>query len=206
MMERGREGDEFEKMLAGELYDAGDPELVRRRIRARRLTREFNASREGEEELRTSLLAELLGGVGTSVLVEPPFYSDFDSQIHLGDHVAVNLNCVVLDCAAVRIGDHTLISPSVQIYRTSGSGAERSSVPACWPWATPAAPCGGPAVTTPQRSSAARRAAPSATMTSPEIPRTSRRRSPRHSSTAEGERPKATAPTISTSGSTKQRL
>ena len=122
MMERGREGDEFEKMLAGELYDAGDPELVRRRIRARRLTREFNASREGEEELRTSLLAELLGGVGTSVLVEPPFYSDFDSQIHLGDHVAVNLHGVVLDCAAVRIGDHTLISPSVQIYRRSGSG------------------------------------------------------------------------------------
>ena len=62
MTERGRESSEYEKMLAGKLYNAGDPELVRRRIRARRLTREFNASREDGEELRASLLAEFLGG------------------------------------------------------------------------------------------------------------------------------------------------
>jgi maltose O-acetyltransferase len=103
-------------MLAGELYDARDPDLVQRRIRARRLTRQFNASREDEEELRGSLLAGLLGGLGTGVLVEPPFYCDYGSQIHVGHRVAINFNCVVLDCAAVRIGDHALLGPSVQIY------------------------------------------------------------------------------------------
>lgn len=103
-------------MLAEELYDAGDPELLRRRVRARRLTRQFNASREDEACLRASLLAELLGGMGTGVLVEPLFYCDYGSQIRIGDHVAVNFNCVVLDCAAVRIGDHALLGPLVQIY------------------------------------------------------------------------------------------
>ncbi len=149
-----RESGEYGRMLAGELYEARDPELVRRRIRARRLTREFNASREDEEGLRTSLLTELFGGVGAGVLVEPPFYCDYGSQIQIGDRVAINFNCVVLDCATVRIGDDALLGPSVQIYtaehpvdpverrrglesaapvtigRMSGSGAGRSSVPA----------------------------------------------------------------------------
>lgn len=121
MTARGRgtaspEGGEFERMLAGELYDARDPELVRRRIRARRLAREFNASHEDDKGVRASLLAELLGGVGTGVQVEPPFFCDYGSRIRLGDHVAVNFNCVVLDCAAVRIGDHALLGPSVQVY------------------------------------------------------------------------------------------
>ena len=83
-------------MLAGELYDAGDPDLVRRRTCARRLAREFNASREDEAGWRASLLAELLGGMGAGVLVEPPFYCDYGSQI--------------------RIGDHALLGPLVQIY------------------------------------------------------------------------------------------
>ena len=116
MTERGRERSEYEKMLVGELYDAGDPELVRRRVRARRLTREFNATHEDEAGLRVSLLAELLGGVGMGVLIEPPFYCDYGSQIQIGDQVAINFNCVVLDCASVRIGDHALLGPSVQVY------------------------------------------------------------------------------------------
>lgn len=111
-----RESSEYGKMLAGEPYDASDPGLVQRRVRARRLTRRFNASREDEEALRASLLSELLGGVGTGVLVEPPFYCDYGSQIQIGHRVAINFNCVVLDCALVRIGDDALLGPSVQVY------------------------------------------------------------------------------------------
>ena len=54
--------------------------------------------------------------MGTGVLVEPPFYCDYGSQIHVGHRVTINFNCVVLDCATVRIGDHVLLGPSVQIY------------------------------------------------------------------------------------------
>jgi len=110
------EGSEYEQILAGRMYDASDPELVHRRARARGLTRRFNLSREDEEEMRASLLAELLGEVGADVLVEPPFQCDYGSQIQIGDQVAINFNCVVLDCASVRIGDHALLGPSVQIY------------------------------------------------------------------------------------------
>jgi hypothetical protein len=43
---------EREKMLAGELYDALDPELVAARNRGRDLCQMLNASREGDQELR----------------------------------------------------------------------------------------------------------------------------------------------------------
>ena len=110
------ERTEHEKMLAGELYDAGDPGLAQARARARRLTGFFNRSNEGEDDLRASLLRELLGSMGTNVLIEPSFSCDYGSTIHIGNDVAINFNCVILDSTTVRIGDHVLFGPSVQIY------------------------------------------------------------------------------------------
>jgi len=103
-------------MLAGELYNARDPELVRARARARGLTRRFNASHEDGAASGASLLDELLGSRGAGGVIEPPFYCDYGSHIHLGDRVEINFNCVVLDCATVRIGDRVLLGPSVQVY------------------------------------------------------------------------------------------
>ena len=39
---------ELDKMLAGELYDPMDPELVRARVRARDLCQDLNATREAQ--------------------------------------------------------------------------------------------------------------------------------------------------------------
>ncbi len=107
---------EREKMLAGELYDALDPELVAARVRARDLLHELNISREADGVLRRRLLTELFGSGGDSVWMQPPFYCDYGSNIHLGRRVFFNFNCVVLDICTVTIGDGTLIGPAVQIY------------------------------------------------------------------------------------------
>ena len=80
---------EREKMLAGELYDPLDPELVR--------------------------LRELFGKGGDSVWMQPPFFCDYGVNIELGQRVFFNFNCVVLDVCRVRIGDYTLFGPGVQI-------------------------------------------------------------------------------------------
>ena len=47
---------EREKMIAGQLYRASDPELVAARIRARRLVRAYNATDPEAEEERRALL------------------------------------------------------------------------------------------------------------------------------------------------------
>jgi maltose O-acetyltransferase len=50
---------ERDKMLAGELYDALDPELVAARNRARDLCQALNATREEDQELRRRLCQSL---------------------------------------------------------------------------------------------------------------------------------------------------
>lgn len=108
-------GPEIDKMLAGALYDASDPELVELRRRARRLTKAFNDTGPDDGAERKRLLSELFGSMDTGVWIEPPFYCDYGSHIWLGHHVYMNVNCVILDCNHVRIGDHVQLGPGVII-------------------------------------------------------------------------------------------
>ena len=107
---------EREKMLAGELYDPFDPELVAGRERARDLCQALNATRERETEERRAILRELFGAGGDTVWMQPPFFCDYGANIVLGERVFFNFNCVVLDVCRVRIGDFSLFGPAVQIY------------------------------------------------------------------------------------------
>lgn len=107
---------EMEKMLSGELYDPFDAELVAARMRVRDLCQELNATRESEIERRRGLLVDLFGTGGDSVWMQPPFYCDYGKNIHLGERVFFNFNCVVLDVCRVDIGNFTLFGPAVQIY------------------------------------------------------------------------------------------
>ena len=107
---------ERQNMLAGELYDPFDPELVAARERARDLCQALNATREAQQEERRRILRELFGKGGDSVWMQPPFFCDYGSHIELGERVFFNFNCVVLDVCPVRIGDFSLFGPAVQIY------------------------------------------------------------------------------------------
>jgi maltose O-acetyltransferase len=107
---------ERDKMLAGEMYDPFDPELVVGRRRARDLCQALNATRDADEQGRRRILVDLFGAGGDSVWMQPPFYCDYGSNILLGERVFFNFNCVVLDVCQVRIGDFTLFGPAVQIY------------------------------------------------------------------------------------------
>ena len=107
---------EKEKMLAGELYDPLDPELVQARERARDLCQDLNATRDKDQEARRRIVRELFGKGGESVWMQPPFFCDYGSNILLGERVYFNCNCVVLDVRVVKVGDLTLFGPAVQIY------------------------------------------------------------------------------------------
>lgn len=106
---------EREKMLAGQLYDPADPNLVAGRRRARDLCQQLNASRDAEEDLRRSICTQLFGSGGDSVWMQPPFWCDYGTNIDLGERVFFNFNCIILDVCRVRIGDFTLLGPGVQI-------------------------------------------------------------------------------------------
>jgi len=107
---------EREKMLSGELYFAGDPELVALRQSARRWTRLFNNTTEEQSEERQKLLRELFGKMGEGCEIEPPFRCDYGCFLSVGKGFFANFNCVILDCAPVVIGNNVLCGPGVQIY------------------------------------------------------------------------------------------
>jgi maltose O-acetyltransferase len=106
---------ERDKMLAGELYDPLDAELVAARERARDLCLALNGTRESQRAERRRILRDLFGAGGDSVWMQPPFYCDYGANIHLGTRIFFNFNCVVLDVCEVRIGDFTLFGPGAQI-------------------------------------------------------------------------------------------
>ena len=111
-------------MLAGELYRAGDPQLVAERAHAAGLMRAYN--RAGDP----AVLRELLGSVGERSEVRPPFYCDYGANVRIGSDVFVNFNCVALDVVAITIGDRVQIGPNVQLLaadhpRDAAARAER---------------------------------------------------------------------------------
>jgi maltose O-acetyltransferase len=107
---------EKDRMLAGELYNPLDNELVQERLKARLLLKKLNDSREDETEERLSILEELIPGAGPGLWLQPPFYCDYGSNIKIGEKVFFNFNCVILDVAEVVIGSRTMFGSNVQIY------------------------------------------------------------------------------------------
>lgn len=107
---------ERQKMIAGELYDPMDPDLVAGRDRARDLCQDLNATRESQADERRRILRELFGKGGDTVWMQPPFFCDYGANIELGERVFFNFNCVVLDVCPIKIGSYTLFGPAVQIY------------------------------------------------------------------------------------------
>ncbi|WP_216827391.1 maltose acetyltransferase domain-containing protein [Alkalihalobacterium elongatum] len=107
---------EKQKMLAGELYNATDPVLVKERMDARRLTRLFNESSETEDIKRTEILKQLFGSTGENLYIEPTFRCDYGYNIRVGENFFANFDCVFLDVCEIRIGDNCLIAPGVHIY------------------------------------------------------------------------------------------
>ncbi|EEX15802.1 maltose O-acetyltransferase [Citreicella sp. SE45] len=105
---------EREKMIAGRLYDPGDPELVAERKRSQALMRDYNATVYGDDT-RGALLAALLGTLPDRIAIRAPFYVDYGWNIALGEGVFLNYGCVLLDVCPIRIGDGTQVGPMTQI-------------------------------------------------------------------------------------------
>ncbi len=107
---------EREKMLAGQLYDCGDPELLAQWHRAKDLIRDYNRTDSADLEEKERILYELLGGRGKNLWITAPFYADYGNNIYFGDNCEVNMNCTFLDDNRIVIGNNALIAPNVQIY------------------------------------------------------------------------------------------
>lgn len=106
---------EKEKMLAGKLYIC-DTALRAEAAEARKLTAAYNQTTSEEISRRTELLTRLFKKVGKTTYIEPPFRCDYGSNITIGDEFYANFDCIMLDCADIKIGNHVFFGPKVNIY------------------------------------------------------------------------------------------
>ncbi len=104
-----------ERMLAGDLHIADDPELAQDNLRAMVLMERFNGSSAADASLRSRLLDDLLGDFGEGSEIRPPMYCDYGSQIHIGARTFVNFGLIALDVARIVIGDDVQIGPNIQL-------------------------------------------------------------------------------------------
>lgn len=110
------ERTEKERMLAGELYRADDPELAAERDRAQDLLARINARPAQADAERDRSMRALFGAVGDGVILRPPIHCDYGYNIEVGARSFLNFDCVFLDCNRIDIGEDVLIGPGVHIY------------------------------------------------------------------------------------------
>ncbi|MGM9904133.1 chorismate mutase [Enterococcus sp. 10A9_DIV0425] len=105
---------EKEKMIAGELYFAGDPELVADRKFARNQSKMINQAETSE--LRSQCIKEIFGRTGEKIYMEPMINFDYGYNIFVGENFYANFNCTFLDVSTIEIGDNCMFAPNVQLY------------------------------------------------------------------------------------------
>ena len=104
-----------ERMLAGELYIADDPDSARIAQRALELTHAYQVATATAPETARPHLQELLGTLGEDAYIKPPLFVDYGENIHIGARTFINYNLTALDVAVIRIGEDCQIGPNVQL-------------------------------------------------------------------------------------------
>ncbi|MEU0127628.1 MULTISPECIES: sugar O-acetyltransferase [unclassified Streptomyces] len=105
----------LERMRAGDLYVADDPDIAREQQRAMRLAARYQAAYTEDADAARTVLAELLGSLGEGVDLRPPLLVDYGSNIHIGARTFVNYHLTALDVARITIGEDCQIGPGVQL-------------------------------------------------------------------------------------------
>ncbi|OHT01072.1 transferase [Tritrichomonas foetus] len=108
---------EWEKMIAGDLYDSTDPYLVKLREKCRATMEEYNLRTTIKDlNRRTEVLKELMNAEYPGLYIEPPIYFDYGINTTFGKGCYMNYGCTILDVNKVTIGDNCLFGPQVCLY------------------------------------------------------------------------------------------
>lgn len=106
---------EWDKMLGGDVYDAGYQGFGKILMETRRVIKKYNDLDPDSSELK-QILKGILGSCGDTITVNQPFRCDYGCNIHVGENFFANFNLTILDEALVTIGDNCFIGPNVSMY------------------------------------------------------------------------------------------
>ncbi|WP_407414666.1 sugar O-acetyltransferase [Methanobrevibacter sp.] len=106
---------EIEKLKAGLEYSYDDEEISLLKLRAIQNSTKFNSIDDADFEKQYEVLCEILGSVGSNVMMCKRFSFDNGKNIFIGDNFTANYNLTILDIKEVYIGDNVMIGPNTLI-------------------------------------------------------------------------------------------
>ena len=71
------EMNEQKKMLSGKIYDPSDKELEKKRMKAHRLSKDYNNTYEDEWEKRKEIIEQLIPNMGENTYLLGPIQFDY---------------------------------------------------------------------------------------------------------------------------------
>ncbi len=105
-----------EKLHTGELYLAGDQEIMSEQLRKLERLYDFNQTRPSQLEKRQELLSRMFAEIGENCYIEPPFYANHaGAHVHFGKGVYCNFGVTMVDDTHIYVGDYTMLGPNVVI-------------------------------------------------------------------------------------------
>lgn len=103
-----------ERMTQGKLFTDHCEGLEEERLHCKKTMAAFNRSEPDDKANRFRLMQELFGKE-TKAWIEPPFYCCYGTNITLGEHTYINMNCSFIDDGKIIVGRNTLFGPGVAI-------------------------------------------------------------------------------------------
>lgn len=102
------------RIKQGKLFTDYCEGLPEERLNCKRRMTAFNKSEPDDIKTRFDLMEELFGKE-TKAWIEPPFYCCYGTNITLGEHTYINMNCSFIDDGKITVGNAVMFGANVVI-------------------------------------------------------------------------------------------
>lgn len=106
---------EEQRLLAGKLFNPGNSELKKIKLRTHNLCIRYNKILEHKIKKRQSIIQKIFKNVDESAFFQGPIYIHYGTHTTIGKRLFANFNFTIQDDAEVSIGDDCSFGPNVTI-------------------------------------------------------------------------------------------
>lgn len=107
---------EFNKMMAGQWYNAMDYSMLKMRQENNKKTEAYSRITINTLSYKDRMAKAIVKEFGENANIIPPFTCDYGRNVKVGDNTVINHSGVFLDTNEINIGKHALIGPKSGLY------------------------------------------------------------------------------------------
>lgn len=107
---------EFNKMMAGQWYNAMDYSMLKMRQENNKKTEAYSRITINTLSYKDRMAKAIVKEFGENANIIPPFTCDYGCNVKVGDNTVINHSGVFLDTNEINIGKHALIGPKTGLY------------------------------------------------------------------------------------------